>query len=405
MHVVVLILLVAPFIKGELRLIISEYLGGHDFRPVNSTVEVTSGTNYELVCMVGGYGTFTNPQLRWGRRTKELKFRNENDLLNLAKNRSKYLYELQDRQEYFYYTLSYESNKHVRLFEPIQLTDQGVHFCMSLKYMLFKIVHIRVKEPPQFNSVKCGTNKFKCVANNFCIKSHYVCDGKADCGDASDENHVMCHGDPCYDKLQCEDGRCIPKSWCCDRHTDALCDVIIRHSCCPPLVNPYDFNPLYTQENISVIETHRSSGSKYLFITICVVSALLSFVLFLFIISKICGFHNKWRSPSRPDSCEHSECVLRRQFSADVTCLYRRDVINMMNNSDNNNELADSLILNEPICDQPPSYTEVINTLIAINKESLDELLNAPPPPYPSAKFPTETSNNQSCDRLGDNSN
>lgn len=37
------------------------------------------------------------------------------------------------------------------------------------------------------------------------------------------------------DKIACDDGRCIPAAWCCDRHHDPNCTVMVRPSCCQGL--------------------------------------------------------------------------------------------------------------------------------------------------------------------------
>ncbi|KAF5281047.1 hypothetical protein FQR65_LT14881 [Abscondita terminalis] len=422
-----------PYIEGELHLIVSEFRDNEEKQLTNSTVEVTAGTDYYLTCMVGGYGIFSQPHLRWSRKTKNLKFRTEKDLTRLAENGTKLL-DVPDIYSYGYYVSEYSSNKVIRKFEPIELSDRGTHFCMSLPLMLFKIVHVKVKDIPKSVSQECGTNQFQCVKTKYCINLHYKCDGLDDCNDRSDEDHVTCNGNPCRDKIRCRDGRCIPRSWCCDKHTDDNCNVKIRPSCCPPLQNPYD--PwIWYSKNVTLLETGKSGGSKIalacgrgqwrttdsvmVILTACartnlaflptnptvmpcllmeviagVVSALLSFVLFLFVISKICGFDSKPRnSTSCSSNCEHSECVLRRQFSADVSCLYQRDnVIN--NNAENNNEMADPLIvITGRVTDQPPSYSEVINTKI-----NLDELVNAPPPPYSSTNFATGVGVNENCD-------
>lgn len=133
-------------------------------------------------------------------------------------------------------------NKAVKRFDPLQITDRGHYFCISLKYNLRKAIEIIVRdELPSIHryfderrrdSIFCSEQMFQCVSNGVCIIHHYICDGKADCQDESDESDATCHGEPCKNKLQCEDGRCIPTSWCCDRHHDPNCTVTNRPKCC-----------------------------------------------------------------------------------------------------------------------------------------------------------------------------
>ncbi|KAB0791229.1 hypothetical protein PPYR_03029 [Photinus pyralis] len=403
MHVHFVCLFVSFFslVKCELRLKISEYKHDEVAQPINSTIEALAGTNLHLACSIDGPGRFSTPNLRWGRKTKELRFRNETDLAVLAVQHYGPLLNLSEHIDYW------ESNKVIRSFVPVKITDRGAHFCMSYKYMLFKIVHLRVKEAYMDTgkfSPGCTPNEFRCASSGFCINSHYKCDGRMDCKDGSDEDWNTCNGNACWGKIRCDNGRCIPHAWCCDRHSDDNCNVTIRHDCCPPLQNPYD--PMLWDADNSVTKAEpTSTGSKYLFITICVVSALLSFVLFLFVISKVCGFdalpiQRPTNQPSPPSICDHSECVLRRQFSADNACLYRQDA-NVIN-TDHSTDLGDPLIImsTERISDQPPSYSEVINTPPSIDKSTLD-LLSAPPPPYSSMRF-ERTSQSQSCDTSDD---
>lgn len=82
-------------------------------------------------------------------------------------------------------------------FAPIRIRDRGVYFCMSYEDSLFKIVHIKV------NELSCN-NRFKCLHDNFCINLHYVCDGKPDCFDGSDEDYDNCEENPCEGKILCE---------------------------------------------------------------------------------------------------------------------------------------------------------------------------------------------------------
>ncbi|XP_045762403.1 prolow-density lipoprotein receptor-related protein 1-like [Maniola jurtina] len=70
----------------------------------------------------------------------------------------------------------------------------------------------------------CGAGYFHCGRGN-CIDAALLCDGDADCPDASDEDasprgacaNVTCDA---TQYLQCDANRCIPKAWICDGLTD-----------------------------------------------------------------------------------------------------------------------------------------------------------------------------------------
>lgn len=166
-------------------------------------------------------------------------------------------------------------NKAIKSFSPLKIEDEGTYFCMSLKYMLFKVIFVIVKDDGAKSNtfskrgrkqlffdvtspedLFCSDKMFKCMSNGACINQHYVCDGKKDCRDGSDESLDKCNGDPCkgryllyfclnnkvllhicvvLDKLPCSDGRCIPYSWCCDKHHDTGCTVTFRPTCCQVL--------------------------------------------------------------------------------------------------------------------------------------------------------------------------
>lgn len=136
------------------------------------------------------------------------------------------------------------------------------------------------------------------------------------------------------------------------------------------------------------------------------ISAILSFVLFLFVISKLCGFDkgpNRLRNAgadslrnqttcfSNFNVCEHSECAIRREFNPNIGCLYRTGTNDVQNSSSNNSELADPLITvrgHSPleVSDQPPPYEEVVTVPPNIDKGSITNLvIEAPPPPYCSS--------------------
>lgn len=103
-------------------------------------------------------------------------------------------------------------------------------------------------------------------SNGHCIGRHFVCDGKPDCKFGVDEAYENCGPNPCegtpclilyqinivcsdmllcvssyciyFDyagKIPCENGRCIPMSWCCDEYHDPNCTTKVKPSCCQQL--------------------------------------------------------------------------------------------------------------------------------------------------------------------------
>ncbi|XP_050300141.1 kinesin-like protein subito isoform X2 [Anthonomus grandis grandis] len=229
----------------------------------------------------------------------------------------------------------------------------------------------------------------ECVSNGLCIIQHYVCDGKPDCKDGSDESLETCNGDPCRDKIPCDDGRCIPTAWCCDRHHDLNCTVTNRPRCCLGQSDSYE-----EMELGFPTQSQTQHTARYLFILVCVVSILFSVILLLLIISKVVMFAKKAAlQQQQARVCEN--IALRNQTNINVIpcSLYTyRSASSRTPRSGNivRNIIIDSSDVNDPLLfnparfnvinassafDQPPSYVDVLQN---------NRLAAEPPPPYRS---------------------
>lgn len=127
---------------------------------------------------------------------------------------------------------SSEINKGIQRFDSLRSDDEGRYLCMSLKYKLFKVIRLYVKnEQPiavasldarlrnvyHTNNVPdqpfCGLTMFKCSVQSVCIPRRYLCDGSPDCKDGSDESEETCNGDPCKGKKK--NGNLLQRIFCC----------------------------------------------------------------------------------------------------------------------------------------------------------------------------------------------
>nr|CAH7729687.1 unnamed protein product [Callosobruchus chinensis] len=289
-------------------------------------------------------------------------------------------------------------NKSEKRFDPLKVEDVGNYYCISKKFNLsaditisvidndIKLNEFRLMRDP----VYCNDQMFHCKSDGLCIISHYVCDGKPDCKDGSDETIDLCRGEPCKDKIPCEDGRCIPSSWCCDRHLDVNCMVTNKHICCQSMVPSESYEEL--ESGYPSIDHNHHFGARYLFISVCIVSILFSIVLLLLIVTKVVIFAKK----SALQQQRHNFCdginlrnqtnvnIIRANFNPTNIYTVRGNSRTPRTNIIIDTEATNPLLFNgrfnisTTLAEQPPSYVDVVRS---------NRLISEPPPPYTSREI------------------
>ncbi|KAL3207703.1 hypothetical protein MRX96_039579 [Rhipicephalus microplus] len=115
--------------------------------------------------------------------------------------------------------------------------DTGWYTCVARHHdsnvnrVFNRTVYVTVSTYALSGRRPCYNQSFVC-GNGYCIPKRYACDGHVDCHDSSDEAPKHCGPDPCEDKVLCEDGRCLPRSLCCDPATQPDCRVTYVLPCC-----------------------------------------------------------------------------------------------------------------------------------------------------------------------------
>ncbi|KAG5879598.1 hypothetical protein JTB14_005042 [Gonioctena quinquepunctata] len=287
-------------------------------------------------------------------------------------------------------------NKSEKRFSPLLAEDKGNYYCVSHKFNLLRNVTIFVIDNirkndfrPMRETIFCNDYMFQCVSNGLCIISHYVCDGKPDCKDESDESLELCQGDPCKDKIPCDDGRCIPSYWCCDRQHDLNCTVTNRPKCCQSIISEAYEELEYGYPNMN---QSQQNGARYLFISVCIVSILFSIVLLLLIVSKVMIFAKKTALQQQRSNL-FENIALRNQTNVNIiranfnpTNIYTVRSNSRTARSDiviDNSEVSDPLLFSNSVgsggfTDQPPSYVDVLRS---------NRIISEPPPPYTSREI------------------
>ncbi|KAL3271825.1 hypothetical protein HHI36_022295 [Cryptolaemus montrouzieri] len=312
--------------------------------------------------------------------------------------------------EDFYNSLTpSELNKAEKKFAPLKISDNGSYVCFTDKYKRYITLDLLVRSDERITNERpsvfreaifCSDSMFKCMSNGVCIIPHYVCDGKADCKDGSDESFEICNGDPCKDKLKCEDGRCIPVAWCCDRNHDINCTVTNRPKCCQLLSETYE-ELEYGLPNLTAVQQSNTSA-KYLFISVCVLSILFSLVLLLLILSKVMIFAKKTALQQRhgpPDLAYYYRGASRNNRDQEIAMChipydfyaYRSGYRSSFRTAELRNVSAEESESGDPLLsisgrnldDRPPAYGDLMRP------QRVRRFLE-PPPPYTSREVLNE---------------
>ncbi|XP_076631096.1 terribly reduced optic lobes isoform X1 [Colletes latitarsis] len=119
----------------------------------------------------------------------------------------------------------------------IQLDHAGIYICEAIGYPPSAIgrqvtVHLDVEkfDPPVTNRPICQYEEATC-SNGDCIPKSYVCNGRLDCTDGSDEMRCSPHG--CQpNEFRCNNTECVSKLWRCDGDQDCA-DRSDEENCAP----------------------------------------------------------------------------------------------------------------------------------------------------------------------------
>ncbi|KAJ1527383.1 hypothetical protein ONE63_007367 [Megalurothrips usitatus] len=252
----------------------------------------------------------------------------------------------------------------------------------------------------------CSRKMFECPSKpaspSHCIFQRFVCDGKEDCANGEDESPQLANCDPvnpCKDKLFCDDGRCIPHSWCCTSNTKSDCNVTFPFKECCKKMN----ETLYHLPNLKGLiddadpPSYNQMGFLQTTIFTVIGCAMAFMVIVTILVIAICRVHMKRTlmagatiSPGAYGVTGSRSCMGRmpqQMYDVDLFFGHTRPGLLVTYNINNGVQFV-----GRPV--DPPPYSEVVST----------PPREGPPPPYVSHENLSRTVASEDLSRVEEDS-